>query len=290
MRLATKILILFVILAISLKLTNAREVVEVIEYAEVPGGFPCGDVNAESGKIQSLNYPNDYPNYEDCIWKITTPSGSIVTLEFETPFDIENSQVSCSYDYLEIRDGRAATSPLLGEKLCGTTVPNTIKSTGNTMFVKFHSDGSSTRKGFSASFNMPNLIEGPTHTGLCQRVKVMATLTSDSYHSYRESEECARSAGAYDGIYKISPKKVMDHHVYENEQESWKWIAMCTGFYICRTPAYPWVCPGWCIGAAEIETSNLVLFESGSTANEPWQAEFFKNISYNKCRARVTCV
>ena len=44
-----------------------------------------------------------------------------------------------------------ATSPLLGE-LCGTTVPNTIKSTGNTMFVKFHSDDYQTKKGFSASF------------------------------------------------------------------------------------------------------------------------------------------
>merc|ERR1712008_91294 len=97
------------------------------------GPFPCGDVNAESGKIQSFNYPNDYPNNEDCIWKITVPSGYNVMPEFETPFDIENDG-SCSYDYLEIRDGGAATSPFLGEKLCGTTVPNTIKSTGNTMY------------------------------------------------------------------------------------------------------------------------------------------------------------
>ena len=52
------------------------------------GPFPCGDVLAESGKIQSFNYPNDYPNNEDCIWKITVPSGSNVMLEFETPFDV----------------------------------------------------------------------------------------------------------------------------------------------------------------------------------------------------------
>merc|ERR1712008_532713 len=127
--------------------------------------FPCGDgfslVNAESGKIQSFNYPNDYRKFEDCNWKITVPSGSNVMLEFETPFDIENHG-SCSYDYLEIRDGGAATSPFLGEKLCGTTVPNTIKSTGNTMFVKFHSDGSQPRIGFSASFKKEDNFRCPT--------------------------------------------------------------------------------------------------------------------------------
>ena len=35
---------------------------------------------------------------------------------------------------------------------CGTTVPNVVKSTGNKMFVKFHSDVSVGGKGFSASF------------------------------------------------------------------------------------------------------------------------------------------
>ena len=43
------------------------------------------------------------------------------------------------------------TSPVLG-KLCGSTVPSPIKSTGNQMLVKFYTDGSVTRKGFSASF------------------------------------------------------------------------------------------------------------------------------------------
>ena len=50
-----------------------------------------------------------------------------------------------------MRDGGEATSTIL-KKICGSTLPNTIKSTGNKMFVKFHSDGSATKKGFSAFF------------------------------------------------------------------------------------------------------------------------------------------
>ena len=52
------------------------------------GPFNCGEVNAEAGQIQSSNYPNNYPNNENCEWVITVPSGSIVTLEFETDFDV----------------------------------------------------------------------------------------------------------------------------------------------------------------------------------------------------------
>ena len=46
------------------------------------------DVDADSGRIQSVNYPNDYRNNEDCFWRITVPIGSTVILEFETPFDV----------------------------------------------------------------------------------------------------------------------------------------------------------------------------------------------------------
>merc|ERR1711935_740928 len=153
---------------------------------EAIGPFPCGDVLAESGKIQSFNYPNDYPNNEDCIWKITVPSGYNVMLEFETPFDIENDG-SCSYDYLEIRDGGAATSPFLGERLCGTTVPNTIKSTGNTMFVKFHSDGSIPRKGFSASFKKEAIGPFPCGDVLAESGKIQ----SFNYpNDYPNNEDC----------------------------------------------------------------------------------------------------
>ena len=58
---------------------------------------------------------------------------------------------TCIYDYVEVRDGHDETSPLIG-RYCGYFLPDDIKSTGNRMMVKFVSDGSVNKGGFSADF------------------------------------------------------------------------------------------------------------------------------------------
>jgi tolkin protein len=55
------------------------------------------------------------------------------------------------YDYLEVRDGLLADSPLIGI-YCGYKIPGDIHSTSNHLFVKFVSDGSVQKVGFSAKF------------------------------------------------------------------------------------------------------------------------------------------
>jgi len=190
---------------------------------EAIGPFPCGDVLAESGKIQSFNYPNDYPNNEDCIWKITVPSGSNVMLEFETPFDIERcrSRSDCSYDYLEIRDGGAATSPFLGEKLCGTTVPNTIKSTGNTMFVKFHSDGSQPRIGFSASFKKEDNFRCPTENSGYRILEDRCYFFEKVDRDYSVTQEYCKTAFGPNVVGKLwEPKSLKINNVVGAEAEN----------------------------------------------------------------------
>ena len=59
-------------------------------------------------------------------------------------------QTEFEYDYLEIRNGGDATSTKLG-KYSGASLPKNIISTGNQLFVKFHSDFDRRKKGFSAS-------------------------------------------------------------------------------------------------------------------------------------------
>jgi len=112
------------------------------------------------------------------------------------------------------------------------------------------------------SLELTNARKGPT--GLCQRVKVTSTLNS-----------------YFDGIYKINPKKVRDRHVYKQESGPY-WIAMCPGPWHGRL--------GWCIGrSSTMETKGTVYYESGSTANEPWQAGTFKYNYYSSRTATVTC-
>ena len=97
----------------------------------------------------SPNYPSLYDNRLDCQVTIRFSDSPSVLIEFESTFNIE-SHSSCGWDYLEVRDGPSASSNVIGSKLCGDLdpVPTPIQSTGNSMTLIFHTDGSVTRSGF----------------------------------------------------------------------------------------------------------------------------------------------
>ena len=77
------------------------------------------------------------------------PEDFQVALKFQS-FEIENHD-NCVYDFLEIRDGESSAAPLIGT-FCGYKMPKDIKSTTNSLWIKFVSDGSVQKAGFSASF------------------------------------------------------------------------------------------------------------------------------------------
>ncbi|GAB1598696.1 tolloid-like protein 2 [Argonauta hians] len=110
----------------------------------------CGGViHKEKGTLTSPNSPDDYRANQECVWIITVPEGYLVGLTFQA-FEIENHD-NCVYDYIEIRDGPEESSPKLG-KFCGYKMPEEIKSSSNQLYVKFFSDGSVQKAGFSAMF------------------------------------------------------------------------------------------------------------------------------------------
>lgn len=108
-----------------------------------------GDINKEQGELQSPNSPDDYHPNKECVWRITVPESFHIALKFVF-FEIENHD-NCVYDYLEIRDGHDGASPLLG-KFCGYKIPDDVQSSTNKMYIKFVSDGSVQKLGFSATF------------------------------------------------------------------------------------------------------------------------------------------
>ncbi|XP_061657366.1 bone morphogenetic protein 1-like isoform X3 [Syngnathoides biaculeatus] len=108
-----------------------------------------GNVERDSGQIQSPNYPDDYHSNKMCVWKVTVAEGYEVGLSFQS-FELE-SHDSCAYDYVEVRDGGSAHSPLLG-RFCGYDKPQNIKSSTNQLWLNFASDVSVNKAGFSASF------------------------------------------------------------------------------------------------------------------------------------------
>ncbi|XP_035232741.1 tolloid-like protein 1 isoform X2 [Stegodyphus dumicola] len=110
----------------------------------------CGGLLEQSeGTLQSPNYPDEYLADKECIWKIAVSPGSQVALTFQA-FEVEYHD-NCAYDFVEIRDGLELHSPLLA-RLCGYKIPEEVRSISNKMLIRFFSDSSIRKMGFSATF------------------------------------------------------------------------------------------------------------------------------------------
>ena len=59
-------------------------------------------------------------------------------------FDTEGN-----YDKVFVYDGPDVNAPQLGDALSGNNIPDPVSSTGSSITIKFTSDGSATRAGFS---------------------------------------------------------------------------------------------------------------------------------------------
>ena len=94
----------------------------------------CGGIfNDRNGHLTSPAYPNLFPNRDSCVYKILQPNDTYIKLkilQFNLTFD-----TTCNDDYLEIRDGITAESPLIG-KFCGTDISTTIVSSQNNIWLR----------------------------------------------------------------------------------------------------------------------------------------------------------
>ncbi|XP_027056833.1 tolloid-like protein 1 [Pocillopora damicornis] len=109
-------------------------------------------------KVDVENYPSDYAEQ----WFLIVPEGHTVQIDFDT-FELEESE-DCRNDYVEFREASIMAGdpktingyfgPILTNRLCGNTKPNSIMSQGNMVWVQFVSDRNSTTvyKGLKASF------------------------------------------------------------------------------------------------------------------------------------------
>lgn len=63
----------------------------------------CGKIYvSETGEFFSKNYPNLYPNNEECEWIIAVWPGNRVKLQFIERFSLEQS-VNCTKDYVQVK-------------------------------------------------------------------------------------------------------------------------------------------------------------------------------------------
>nr|XP_012218853.1 PREDICTED: cubilin-like [Linepithema humile] len=105
----------------------------------------------------SPGYPSTYPMNIDCEWFIEVDHTYSIELTFH---DINTEKrKSCLFDKLEIYNGENADTLKLAQ-LCYSDKPLVYTSSGNKMFVKFHSDSSYASRGFNASYRSVPLLCG----------------------------------------------------------------------------------------------------------------------------------
>ncbi|XP_072264529.1 CUB and sushi domain-containing protein 1 [Pyxicephalus adspersus] len=103
---------------------------------------PCGGhLTASSGVILPPGWPGYYKDSLNCEWVIEARTGHSVKITFE------RFQTEVNYDILEVRDGPANSSPLIGE-YHGTQAPQFLISTGNFLYLLFTTDNSRSSVGF----------------------------------------------------------------------------------------------------------------------------------------------
>ncbi|XP_063045223.1 inactive serine protease PAMR1 [Engraulis encrasicolus] len=90
-----------------------------------------------------------YPINARCDWIIHVNRGVAMELRF-TMLSLEFDH-SCRYDFVEVRDGDSADSPVIG-RYCGSERPPPIRSSGDSLHVRFVSDGYNNFDGFFATF------------------------------------------------------------------------------------------------------------------------------------------
>ncbi|XP_035020888.1 inactive serine protease PAMR1 isoform X1 [Hippoglossus stenolepis] len=115
-------------------------------------GWSGGDCKTCGGVIQraqGLVVLESYPTNARCEWRVRVQRGRSIELRFSL-LSLESDH-TCRYDYVEVRNGDDLSSPVIG-RFCGDQLPPPIKSSGNRLHILFTSDGYNNFDGFALTF------------------------------------------------------------------------------------------------------------------------------------------
>jgi cubilin len=112
-------------------------------------------IEADTGIIESPNFPEDYPNNLDCAWTIKVSRGNRVNMQF-SHFEIENDNIfhngtkdhDCKYDFVTIYDYDYESNDKKSQKSYCNKAPEIRTSSTDSVVVVFHTDQATVGTGF----------------------------------------------------------------------------------------------------------------------------------------------
>ncbi|KAI2657514.1 CUB and sushi domain-containing protein 1 [Labeo rohita] len=112
----------------------------------------CGATSVGSqGVLLSPNYPANYDNNHECIYRIETDRGKGIQIT-ATTFQLHEG------DFLKVYDGQDSSSRLLGNFTKNDMSDVILNSTSNHLWMEFNSNGTGTSKGFKLSYSSFDLV------------------------------------------------------------------------------------------------------------------------------------
>ena len=93
-----------------------------------------GNFTTQNGILTSPSYPGNYPANADCIYIISQPNATCVTISF---LSMDVSRKGTYTDFIEMRDGNSENSPLMGRfSGNGSNIPQSLMSTQNKLRIR----------------------------------------------------------------------------------------------------------------------------------------------------------
>lgn len=110
------------------------------------------NVTQLGGLISSPRFPKPYPRNLMLSWKLLSPPGSRIHLEFRN-FSLQGPVKGVCRDFVEMED-LAKASCISWGRWCGRDVPQSRNSTGNIIRIVFKSDDLIVAKGFKIHYSL----------------------------------------------------------------------------------------------------------------------------------------
>ncbi|XP_019508240.1 PREDICTED: CUB and sushi domain-containing protein 1 [Hipposideros armiger] len=113
----------------------------------------CGaSVTGSEGTLLSPNFPSNYDNNHECIYKIETEAGKGIRLRARSFRLFEG-------DTLKVYDGKDTSSRPLGTFTKSELLSLTLNSTSNHLWLEFNSNASDTDQGFQLTYTSFDLVK-----------------------------------------------------------------------------------------------------------------------------------